>query len=185
MSSRSRSQSKLVTKSLPKNLIRAQEGGELLANLGASEADVRIAQQGLASQSWKSVEVYGVDRTGRARAMARLNIHTHADGNDHISIDADDSRTMLERIDGGYAKAVELTKRDFERKGLKAQARYNFTDEIERDPERKRAEQQRLGTESGYAPDWADGYSGTRVARLTPGRDRGQSLDIYRGKRRR
>jgi len=185
MSRKNRTQSKLIAKTLPKNLVRAQVAGEINANLGGDETSTRIAQEGFASRVWKTLEVYGVDKTGRAREMVRLNVDRHEDGNDHISIAADDSRSMIERLDGGYGKGVALTKKRFDSKGLRAETRFRFTDEIERDPVRKRAEQERLGTQTYDPPDWAPGYTCNRAGKLTPGRDPGQSMEFFRGRKNR
>jgi hypothetical protein len=180
---RTRTETRLLTRSLPKSLVRAQLAGEIAANLGGNEASVRIAQEGFASGSFRRMVVYGVDANGHARDAVRYNVGSDDDGHDHVTLDSNEDRSMIERIDGGYAVGIARTKQRFDRKGLRADVRWHFTPEIDNDPVRKRAEQERLGTVSADPPPTAPGYTLKPVATLTPGRDRNQSLQFYRGKK--
>jgi hypothetical protein len=178
-----RAQSRLIAKTLPKSLIRAQAAGEICANLGGDEIATRITQEGFASGAFRTLEVYGVDPNGYARALVRHTVSSHEDGDDRIHIDADDGRSMIERLDGGLAAAIARTKADFQRKCLRAEIRYYFTPEIDSDPARRRAVQNRLGTYDSPIPTTAPGSTLARVGKLTLGKDPHQSTEFYRGKK--
>lgn len=175
----------LKVKPIPKAHVRAQCAGEFVANLGGSEADVRIAQDGCTEQVFKEIAVYGVDRQGRAHSAATYNITDRVGDGDIIAVEDNDHRSMLERTDGAYAILIRETVADFQNKQLRPIVHYTYRDDIARDPDRRSRYNQMLGlsdTEPLYAPE---GYELAPQTRTTPGRDRGQSIMIVRSRRRR
>lgn len=170
---------------LPKSLLRAGNAGVINDSLGGSPAATRIAQEGFARGVWKKMTVWGLDATGKARDKTVFTVdHIRGDGDELTAIVDDDSVDYVTRTDPGMAEALRRAKARYDRKGLRAYTDFEFTDDIKRDPQRYAREQAALGTTSGTPPAMSGGYDITHVATVRPGKDRGQLLSFFWGRRR-
>ncbi|HKZ96536.1 MAG TPA: hypothetical protein VJ045_06105 [Hyphomicrobiaceae bacterium] len=179
-------QARLTVRPLAKTLVRAQNAGEFASNLGASDSEVRIAQEGFAAGIFAKVIVYGVDGRDHEVERAAFSVDQAAgDGDDVISVEDDDSRSMIERTDKGFAEAVRRTKARYERKGLRPLVRFHYVDHIANDPAARARHNEKLGIVDASPVATADGIDMICVASIKPGKDPRQGLDLYWGKRRR
>lgn len=170
---------------LPKNLLRAGNAGVINDSLGGSHAATRIAHEGFARGVWKQMTVWGLDAKGQARDKTVFSVdHSRGDGDELTTIVDDDSVDYVTRTDPGMAEALRRTKARYDRKGLRAQTDFEFTDDIKRDPQRFAREQAALGTTSGTPPDMAGGYDIEHIATVRPAKDKGQFLSFFWGRRR-
>lgn len=182
MSPRVRVETRLKVRPVSRIELRAQCAAEWCVNLGASEEDGRIASRGVVRRAWQAVRIDGLDpRTGRIRDQAIYRIHWSGDHQDLVAVDGDDTRSMIERLDGGLAVIVRRTAERFRSKGLVLEVRFVWADHItEEDKESLRRE---LGVMEADVPPWEDGLEPRRVASLKPAKDAASSFEVWWGRR--
>ena len=173
----------LKVKPLPKPLLRAASAGEFVANLGGTDSEVRIAQIGFQRQLFNQVVVYGLDEYGHAQEQATYGVDGRVDDNELVAIDADDTLSTLERVDRGNAEAIRRTKIRYERLGLSPLVRFFYHDDIANDPDRRAHHNDELGVVDKQPVETADGYDLVTVARIRPGKDKGQYAEYAWGRR--
>jgi len=170
---------------IPRNLLQAANAGEFCFNLGCSELDTRVAQEGFARGLFKRLVVYAVDGNGDAQDTATFAVdHGGNDGDNMVSIDADDTVSHLERTDPGLAEAVRRTAVRFQRKGLRAVPRFWYRDDIGSDPALRAQHNRELGIVDATVIETAPGYQLIPIATITPGKDKLQSVQLHWGKKR-
>ena len=175
---------RLAVKPLPKTLIRAQVAGELIAAFGGTDREVEIAQEGISKQLVTRIIIYGTQpATDHYQERAVYSVD-HTDGSDTVSVEDTDDRSMIERVDEGLGEAVRRTVARFTRKGLKPVVRYIFPDHIANDPQRFASALGELGLIEMPLLDASPDYDIVDVLTLKPGKDRGQSIQFSRGRRR-
>src|SRR5258708_4469186 len=169
-----RSQVNVKVKSVPvpRSLVRAQIAGELIHACGGSATEVEIGQKGVARQLLEKVMVYGLDGSGHARDKVEFSFTGDAAGDVMLDLDGG-NRSAIEALDAGLGRAVARAAERMRRRGLTADVRYQFTDEIYADPQRLASARAELGLDSAAAPNWRSGYRPKEVLRLRPGKDSG------------
>jgi hypothetical protein len=178
MSSRSKIDVKVKPVPLPRSLVRAQAAGELIHASGGSPKEVEIGQRGVGRQLLEKVLVYGLDGFGHARDMVEFSFTGDASCDVLLDLDGG-NRSAIEALDAGLGRAVARAADRMRRRGLTADVRYQFTDEICSDPQRFAAARAELGVNVAAAPNWRGGYQRKEVLRLRPGKDSGILSSFY------
>ncbi len=88
-------------------------------------------------------------------------------------------RSAIEALDAGLGRAVAYAAERMRRRGLSADVRYVFTEEVYADPERLAAARSQLGIAPSANPSWRAGYKPKEVLRLRPGKDSGILSSFY------
>lgn len=166
------------------NLARGAVAGLFTQTLGAASTDVEAAATGV-SRGWlREVVVVGLDGTGSIRDEATLTFPEDNNGEiAGIALD-DPNRSVLEMLDGGFAKVVAFQAERMRKKNLTVRVFYAYHDSIARDPERLAECRRILGTAQTTAPEWAPGYAPKICIRVTPSKDRNMSLTVTHGLKR-
>jgi hypothetical protein len=163
---------------VPRSLVRAQVAGELVNACRGSATEVETAQKGVGRQLIEKVVVYGLDASGHARDKIELSFTGDASGNVMLELDGG-NRSAIEALDAGLGRAVAHAAERMRRRGLTADVRYQFTDQVNADPQRLAAARAELGIGPVAAPNWRTGYKPKQVLRLRPGKDSGILSSFY------
>ena len=147
----------LKVRPLVKVELRAQNAGELLANMGMTQ-EVSIAQKGFQRGLFEKCVVYGTDETGCFVDYAAFGVRLSGDDQEMVSVDADDTISMIQRTDRGAAEGVSRTYARFLALGLNPTARFFYKPEIARDPTLRSKYNAELGLVDRDAMQVADGY---------------------------
>ena len=178
-------QTRLKVVPITRNLLRAGNAGEFCFNLGCSELDTRVAQEGFARGLFKRLVIHAVDGNGHAMDTATFAVdHNGNAGDKMVSIDADDTVSHLERTDPGLAEAVRRTAVRFQRKGLRPVPRFWYRDDIAANPALRAQHNRELGIVDATTIETAPGYELIPIAKVTPGKDKLQSVQLHWGKKR-
>jgi len=172
----------LKVRPLPKVDLRATNAGEFVANMGQTDDVVAIAQKGFQRGLFEKVIVYGTNENGCAVDYAAFGVTGSGDDNDMVSIDADDTVSMIQRTDRGAAEGVSRTYARFLSLGLNPTVRFHYRPEIASNPELRAKHNAELGLVEREALQVADGYV-IISHRLTPGKDGGQYFQFGRGRK--
>lgn len=93
---------------IPTSLVRLTIIGDMIKNLGGSDADIRIAQAGFAQGLIAGVQVNGLDANGHIRDAATLRYDDLV--NDvNLTLDLNNGRSMTEALSVKLAKALEYS----------------------------------------------------------------------------
>jgi hypothetical protein len=178
MSSRAKVNVQVKAVPVPRSLVRAQVAGELIHACGGSDTEVEIGQKGVLRQLVEKVIVYGLDAAGNARDMIECSFTGDASGDVMLDLDGG-NRSAIEALDAGLGRAVAYAAERMRRRGLSADVRYVFTDEVYADEQRLAAARAQLGLSPVDAPNWRKGYQPREVLRLRPGKDSGILSSFY------
>src|SRR5882724_6046480 len=178
MSSRAKVNVQVKAVPVPRSLVRAQVAGELIHACGGSATEVEIGQKGVGRQLLEKVIVYGRDSAGHARDKVELSFTGEASGEVTLDLDGG-NRSAIEALDAGLGRAVAHAAERIRRRGLTADVRYQFTEDVLGDPQRLAAARAELGVEPIAAPNWRAGYQPKQVLRLRPGKDSGMLSSFY------
>jgi hypothetical protein len=178
MSLRSKVGLKVKAVPVPRSLVRAQVAGELIHACGGNAKEVEIGQNGVGRQLLEKVIVYGLDGSGYARDKIECSFTGDASGDVMLDLDGG-NRSAIEALDAGLGRAVAHAAQRMRRRGLSADVRYVFTDEVYADPQRLAAARAELGIGPAADPNWRSGYQPKEVLRLRPGKDSGILSSFY------
>lgn len=147
--------------------VQAQVYGELVNVAGGSAREVKAAQEG-ALEGWlASIRILGIDRSDFVRDEIRLDVEASADGT--ILVDADGEKSMVERVDAGFARAIGVRAERLKARGLKASVWFHFTEEVENNPQKLAAARAQLGLSPSEPPKWSPGAIVREVLNVAPG----------------
>src|SRR5215470_8278594 len=172
MSARTKVKVKVKAVPVPRSLVRAQVAGELINACGGTTTEVEIGQKGVLRQLLEKVIVYGLDKDGHARDKVEFSFNGDSSGDVLLDLDGG-NRSAIEALDAGLGRAVAYAAERMRRRGLSADVRYVFTDEIYADPQRLAAARAELGIGPAADPKWRAGYKPKELLRLRPGKDGG------------
>jgi len=172
MSARTKVKVKVKAVPVPRSLVRAQVAGELINACGGTTTEVEIGQKGVLRQLLEKVIVYGRDNDGYARDKVEISFNGDASGDVLLDLDGG-NRSAIEALDAGLGRAVSYAAERMRGRGLSADVRYVFTDEVYADPEKLAAARAELGIAPREAPSWRAGYNPQEILRLRPGKDSG------------
>ena len=169
-----RSKTKVTVKPVPikRSLVQAQAGGEVTHAFGGSAAEVEIAQQGIARRLVEKVVVCGVDSAGFARDQVEFSFT--GDGDADVMLDLEGgARSAIDALDSGLGRAVAHAAGRMRKRGLKADVRYVFSDEVYADAGKLAAARAELGIGPCEGARWRSGYQPKEILRLRPAKDKG------------
>ena len=173
---------RLRVKPVPLLLVRAQIGGEFVLNLTDNHIASDIAQRGIMRGAWKQIVVEALDGSGMVRDAATYDLSDVPEPDAIATVEDDDNKSMLERLDPALGEFMRRTRDRYQRKGWTTRCYFHWRDEL--DPERIEQLRVELGTEPTEAGTWADGYEPTTAVTLRPGRDPGSAFHGIWGKKR-
>lgn len=166
-------QVQLKTTVIPTSLMRLAVLGDVMKNFGATDEQIRIAQQGLADGLMDRLTVNGRDGSGYIQDQVTLHFEQLARDVD-LSLDGGGGRSMIEAVSLKLAHAVLYSVSLMRRKGLAISFLYGFTPKVSGDPRTLDQTLMRFGLQPcGEWEGFAPGYGPRQLFSITPGRDRG------------
>ena len=163
---------------IPKALARAQLAGEFVAAVGGSQQDIAVAQTGVQRRLLSKIIVLGLGADGRVRDKVELTLDSDFDGDIELDLD-NGNRSAIEALEPGLARAVVYHAARMKKRGLTADVRFVYTDEVAADPDRLAAARAELGTAPAEMPAWKDGHAAREVLRIRPKRDPGLLISLF------
>lgn len=151
--------------------VRADAAAKMVRDLKGSEHEANIARRGVGAGDFKSVHVYGVDTGGAAHQA--IDVTFADDGSGKVLVDTPEGRCALGALSDTLPEMVAHQARAMEKKGLRAEVRYHFTDAIYADEARAEKKRGEYGIVPCAAPEWRKGYEPRELVRMQPGRDKG------------
>lgn len=163
----------LKTTVVPTSIVRISILGDVLKNFGATDEQIRIAQQGFAERLFNRVTINGLDSSGYIQDQVTLwfdDLMNDA----NLSVDTSGGRSMIEAVSLKFARGVSYSVGCMRRKGLTISFFYGFTGDAWNDPSKRDATLARFnlsarGDNEGFAP----GYGPRQIFSITPGLDNG------------
>ena len=140
--------------------------------MGATDDQLRIAQQGFAEGLMKGVTIRGLDAAGFVRESARLDFQDITN-DDNLTLDTSKGQAMTEALSVHLAKAVEYSVGTMQRKGLATSFVFHFKPHVATDPAVFEATLARFGLAPSSDPGTPPGTALRAVVKVVPGRDAG------------
>jgi hypothetical protein len=170
----------LKVRPLLKVQLRAQNAGELCANLGANP-EVAIAQKGFENNIFERVTVYASDENGNYIDHAAFGV-TEADDGQLVTVDNDDTISMIQRTDAGAAHGLSLQYAQWLAAGLHPVVRFHYRADIAANPALRAKYNAEYGLVERDPMQLAPGYD-QQTRRLVPAKDRGCYFEYGRGRK--
>lgn len=167
---------------LPAPVLRGTAAETLVATCGASAEVRRAANQGTQRGLIKRVVAAGL-RSGKV--VECFNMSFDLAGDSLVVIEDDDSKDVLQRIDGGMQVAVGRFAQVLEAKGLVPEFFFVFHDEVYKDPQKLAQVRAELNLSPCEMPAWLDGYEARPIASMTTAKDPGLGWSWTKAMRRR
>ena len=146
-----------------------------MKNFGATDNDIRIAQEGFANGHICGLAVKGRDHTNYVRDEAFLNFD-HLTQDDNVDIDVSGGRSMIEAVSLKFAYGVAYSVNLMRRKGLRVTLHYHFRPHTWADPAKYQSLLARYGLVPGNdSQDYEPGTAMRRIFEINPGLDKGIS----------